>query len=186
MQGTDHTTRTLLYPRLVNNTLVVSRGSTENVDLGALTQSTGISQVKAFDLSKVPDGGYDYASSGLLLGWGLRNDVGVVEHPVTGGIWSVENSVDQLDRDGVDVHEDNPGEELNFLGYLNGTSSPNQGTNFGYPYCLAAWDTSIIPNNTNITVGTQFAAASSNDTLCANKTEPRLTFQAHMASDKVS
>jgi len=75
---------------------------------------------------------------------------------------------------------DNPGEELNFLGYLNGTTSPNQGTNFGYPYCFTAWDAAAF-NSSNITVGTPFAQSSTNDSMCASTTRPRLTFQAHGA-----
>ena len=77
-------------------------------------------------------------------------------------------------------------DRLNFLGYLNGTSSLNQGRNFGYPECFAAWDPSSIPDF-NGTVGQQFAIgdlnATVNDTTCndANAQAPRLTFQAHMA-----
>ena len=180
MQGTDHTTRTILIPQKVNGTIVVSRGSTSNFDLGATVVSSGLSQVKAFNLSSAPGGGYDYSTSGQLLGFGLRNDVGVVEHPDTGGIWAVENSIDQFTRNGTDVHENNPGEKLNFLGYLNGTSSPTQGTDFGYPYCFAAWVPAELPDNSGIQVGTQFASAPSNDSLCKNTTAPRLTFEAHM------
>lgn len=72
------------------------------------------------------------------------------------------------------------------MGYLNGTSSPNQGRNFGYPECFAAWNVSAIPDFSG-TVGTQFAIgalnSTVNDTTCddANRQAPRLTFQAHMA-----
>ena len=170
MASGDHTTRTILYPLHVEGMLVVAKGSGSNLDYGATSSNTGISQVKAFSLAVVPHEGWNYASDGTMLGWGLRNEVGVGEHPTTGGIWGVENSVDQLTRSGVDVHSDNPGEELNFLGYLNGTKSANQGTNFGYPYCLAAWAPQDLPDNKNITVGTQFASDISNDTMCANMT----------------
>jgi glucose/arabinose dehydrogenase len=79
-----------------------------------------------------------------------------------------------------------PGEKLNFLGYLNGTQSPNQGRNFGYPECFAAWNVSELPDFTG-QVGQQFAIgtlnSTVNDTTCdsANRQPPRLTFQAHMA-----
>lgn len=92
--------------------LVISRGSTSNVDPLAEELSSGHSQLKAFDLSNVTASGYDFDSEGMLLGWGLRNSVGVVEHPDTGGIYSVENSVDEIMREGKDVHQDNPGEEM--------------------------------------------------------------------------
>lgn len=112
MTTSDHTTRTLLLSQKVNGTLVISRGSTSNVDPLAESLSSGHSQIKAFDLNNAKDSGYDFNSEGVLLGWGLRNSVGVVEHPDTGGIYSVENSVDQIMRGGQDVHQDNPGEEM--------------------------------------------------------------------------
>lgn len=184
MTGSDHTTRTLLLSRKVNGTLVVTRGSTSNLDIEAENIDTGHSQVKAFNLSN-RTGTYDFNADGLLLGWGLRNDVGVDEEPITGGIYTVENSVDQLNRSGTDIHQNNPGEELNFLGYLNGTEYAEQGANFGYPECYAAWNVSEIPDNAGLQVGSQFAIgdqnATVNDTVCAQRAAPRLTFQAHMA-----
>ncbi|KAI9881052.1 MAG: hypothetical protein M1830_008934 [Pleopsidium flavum] len=185
MNTNDHTTRTLLMSQKANGTLLISRGSTSNVDLEAETLSSGHSQIKAFDLNKIPRNGYDFNTEGLLLGWGLRNSVGVSEHPVTGGIYSVENSVDEIMRDGKDIHQNNPGEEMNFHGYLNGTEYAEQGGNYGYPYCFAAWSVGDMPNNSNLTVGSQFTMGtqngSINDTFCAGLVPPRLTFQAHMA-----
>lgn len=112
MFNEDHSTRTLLIPQKVNGTLLVSRGSNSNVDLMAESLDSGHSQIKAFSIDNVTGIGYDFASNGIRLGWGLRNSVGVAEHPDTGGIYSVENSVDQIMREGEDVHQDNPGEEM--------------------------------------------------------------------------
>ena len=53
-----HNTRTLLIPQKVNDTIIISRGSAENVDPAAEVVSSGQSQIKAFDLSKVPSGEY--------------------------------------------------------------------------------------------------------------------------------
>ncbi|KAL8938573.1 MAG: hypothetical protein Q9211_003140 [Gyalolechia sp. 1 TL-2023] len=185
MNTNDHTTRTLLLSQKVEGMLVVSRGSTSNVDREAELLSSGHSQVKAFSTRNVSDGGYDFNADGIRLGWGLRNSVGLVEHPDTGGIYSVENSVDEIMREGKDVHQDNPGEEMNFLGYLNGTEYEPQGSNFGYPHCFSAWVPEDLPQNADIKVGTQFAMgyqnSTINDTFCADQTPPRLTFQAHMA-----
>jgi len=168
--------------------MVVSKGSLSNIDMLATDRRTGSSQVKAFNLTNSTSP-YDYNSDGLLLGWGLRNEVGIGEHPESGGIWGIENSADQMTRMGVDIHVDNPAEKLNFLGYLTGTESPNQGGNFGYPWCFAAWEVDDIPDNGNLTVGSQFAidatTASNNenktDEFCAEQIPPRLSFQAHMA-----
>ncbi len=185
MNTEDHTTRTLLVSQKVNGTLLISRGSTANIDPEAEMLSSGHSQIRAFNLLNITSAGYDFDTDGLRLGWGLRNSVGVAEHPTTGGIYSVENSVDQATRDGVDVHEDNPGEEMNFHGYLNGTEYAPQGSNYGYPYCFAAWAPGDLPMDSNLTVGSQFAIGDQNNTIndsyCAEQTPPRLTFQAHMA-----
>ncbi|KAL8727924.1 MAG: hypothetical protein Q9181_005525 [Wetmoreana brouardii] len=185
MNTEDHTTRTLLLSQKAEGILVVNRGSTSNVDLEAELLSSGHSQLKAFNIKNVSDTGYDFNADGLRLGWGLRNSVGVVEHPDTGGIYSVENSVDEIEREGKDVHQDNPGEEMNFHGYLNGTEYAPQGSNYGYPYCFSAWVPEDLPQNAEIKVGTQFAMGNQNntvnDTFCASHTPPRLTFQAHMA-----
>ncbi|TKA24941.1 hypothetical protein B0A50_06039 [Salinomyces thailandicus] len=186
MTNSDHTTRTLLLSKHAPGMLVVTRGSTSNIDALASDLSTGHSQIKAFNLTNVTNGPYDFNTKGVLLGWGLRNDVGVDEEPLTGAVYSVENSVDEMTREGQDIHADNPGEELNFLGYLNGTASDNQGRNFGYPECYAAWDVDAIPDFQG-SVGEQFAIgelnATVNDTSCdaAHRQAPRLTFQAHMA-----
>jgi glucose/arabinose dehydrogenase len=166
--------------------LLVSRGSMSNLDPAALDKSSGVSTIKAFNVSNVTDSAYNFVEDGLLLGWGLRNSVGVAEDPVTGGIYSVENSVDDFEREGQNIHQNNPGEEMNFHGYLNGTQTEEQGGNYGYPSCYAAWDVSGIPQNENIEVGTQFAIGSQNatlnDTVCQEgRVPPRLTFAAHMA-----
>ncbi|KAI0484119.1 L-sorbosone dehydrogenase [Xylariaceae sp. FL0804] len=194
MTTDDHTTRTLLLSQKVPGMLLVTRGSTSNIDLEAASLDSGHSQIKAFQLSNRSSTVYDFNSDGLVLGWGLRNDVGVAEHPQTGGIYSVENSADQITRMGVDVHQNNPAEELNYFGSLdNGSSTPSyaeQGAFFGYPWCFAAWDVGALPNTGNLTVGAQFAVDASNDTDGQNQTDawcaaqaaaPRLVFQAHMA-----
>lgn len=164
--------------------MIVSRGSSDNIDVSAQQLSSGHSQIRAFDLSNLPAGRpYNYPSEGRLLGWGLRNSVGVAEHPVTGGIFSVENSADDVDRNGQDIHQDNPGEEMNYHGFLNG-STENQGGNYGYPDCFAVWGTDL-PDMGNLTVGSQFSLnpnSTFNDTTCARDfVAPRLAFQAHTA-----
>ncbi|KAI9844217.1 MAG: hypothetical protein M1837_005723 [Sclerophora amabilis] len=185
MGGSGHVTRTLLLSQKRNGTLLVSRGSTSNVDLLAEEIESGHCQIKAFDLDAAPRTGrtgYDFNTDGKLLGWGLRNSVGVAEHPVTGGIYSVENSVDEIMRDEEDIHEDNPGEELNFHGTLD---DDGERGNYGYPNCFAAWAVDDIPNKGNLTVGSQFVMETDdrmNDEFCAReRIPPTLTFQAHTA-----
>jgi glucose/arabinose dehydrogenase len=188
MSGTDHSTRTLLLAQHAPGMMVVSFGSLSNLDLSATDKDSGTASVKAFNLTNLTST-YTYQTDGVLLGWGLRNEVGLAEHPVTGGIWGVENSADQVTRYNIDVHATNPGEELNFLGYVNGTASDNAGSNFGYPWCLSAWDPTVLPQNGSIKVGTQFAIDSTSaldnqnktDAFCADQTQSRLVFDSHMA-----
>lgn len=184
MAGSDHTSRTLLLSRKVPGMMLVNHGSDSNLDDVASDITSGHAQIRAFNLTNLTQA-YDYNTQGLRLGWGLRNDVGIDEHPVTGGLYSVENGADDLTRYGQDIHQNNPAEEMNFLGYLNGTQSANQGRNFGYPQCFTAWNASALPQFSG-TTGTPFAIgtpnATLNDTTCSEARQaPRLSFQAHMA-----
>ncbi|KAH0565242.1 hypothetical protein GP486_001370 [Trichoglossum hirsutum] len=185
MDNPDHITRTLLLSQKMPGILLVSRGSAENIDEGTTDIKTTRSQIKAFDLNNIGDKVYDFSNDGTLVGWGLRNAVGVAEEPTTGAIYSVENSADDLQRLGKDIHQNNPAEKLNFHGYLNGTKTAEQGGNFGYPDCYAAWDVNDLPENRNLTVGKQFAINITeviNDDFCQKqRIAPRLSFQAHTA-----
>jgi glucose/arabinose dehydrogenase len=187
MSNSDLVTRTLLTSEKAPGTLIVSRGSGEADTAQTEVVTNGLSQIRAFDLTNLTDDAapYNFMNDGLVLGWGLRNSVGVAEHPRTGGIYTVENSADGVRRNGKDVHENNPGEELNFLGYLNGTAAANQGKNFGYPHCFAVWQVDEIPDNDGLVIGKQFAMQENTtlrDETCAEDyVPPRLTFPAHYA-----
>ncbi|KAF4943276.1 hypothetical protein FSARC_14967 [Fusarium sarcochroum] len=193
MSNSGHTSRTLLISQKYPDMLLVSRGSDSNDDKGAEDRDSGRSQLRAFNISSFSSGSdakpYDYLD-GDLLGWGLRNSVGVAEHPETGGIFSVENSVDELHRNGKDIHSDNPGEEMNFHGYLNG-SDEDQGGNYGYPVCYTLWSTKNFPDLGDLKTGDQFPADRQSDdddakTLTdeectSDYVAPVLAFQAHTA-----
>ena len=105
-----------------------------------------------------------------MLGWGLRNSVGVAEHPLTGGIYSVDMGMDYATRDGKDISQNNPGDELNYHGIIGKRNDLDQGLNHGYPYCHAAWDVEAIPNRGDLLVGNQFLLGDVNDTFVANDT----------------
>ncbi|RSL38556.1 hypothetical protein CEP53_014771, partial [Fusarium sp. AF-6] len=188
MTNSGHTSRTLLLSEKHPGVLVVSRGSQGNDDVEAEDRSTGHSQLRAFNVSALGEKSkpYDYLD-GDLLGWGLRNSVGVAEHPETGGVYSVENSVDNLSRKGRDIHKDNPAEELNFHGFLNG-SREDQGGNYGYPLCYTIWSTEDFPSLGDLETGDQFPAdrragqATPSDDECNTEyVPPVLAFQAHTA-----
>ncbi|KAK5987769.1 L-sorbosone dehydrogenase-like protein [Cladobotryum mycophilum] len=175
MSNSDHTTRTLLMSNKKSGTLVVSRGSDSNEDSDALNKDSGHSQIRSYDLGKLGKNDTYEFLDGDVLGWGLRNSVGVAENPSTGGIWSVENSVDQLDRKGKDIHENNPAEELNY-----------HGGNYGYPVCYTIWSTQNFPELGSLKVGDQFPDDSAPSTLtdqaCNSQYVPAaLPLQAHAA-----
>lgn len=76
--GGSHLTRTLAIHPTNANLLVVSHGSNDNLDQGALSPKTAARAIiKVFDLSKLPSGGYNYVSGGWNAGYGQRNNVGI-------------------------------------------------------------------------------------------------------------
>ncbi|KAK3291187.1 uncharacterized protein B0H64DRAFT_377951 [Chaetomium fimeti] len=121
--------------------------------------SPTVSQIRAFDPANLTDHAAPYSliSDGVVLDWGLRNSVGVGEHPVTTGIYGVDDSVDGVKRNGHDVHENNPVEEFNVFGYLNGTVMANQGANIRYPRCFAVWQVDKILDNDGLVITKQIS-----------------------------
>ncbi|PKS10956.1 hypothetical protein jhhlp_002715 [Lomentospora prolificans] len=179
MSSNDHLTRTLLMSKKSDGFLAVSRGSDENFDVDAEDPTTGVSQIKIFDLNKLASGAkYSFNSDGRRLGWGLRNSVGLAEDPDTGVIYSVETSVDEVMRNGQNIEQNNPGEELNMHSKASDTSS---GGNYGYPYCYPIWDTNV-PDNEGLETGDLFSVNETHitDEECEDETvRPRLVFPAH-------
>lgn len=188
----DHITRTLLFAKKQKNTLIVSRGSESNVDFNSLDLSTGHCQIKSFNVLGGNKTAQNFNTTGKLLGWGLRNSVGIAEHPQTGGLYSVEMGMDYATRDGRDISQNNPGDEMNYHGILGRANDLDQGLNHGYPYCQAAWDVEAIPNHGQLGSGNQFLTGDVNHTFTGNDTmndavcareraPPVLVFQPHTA-----
>ncbi|KAK6335069.1 hypothetical protein TWF718_010511 [Orbilia javanica] len=180
MSSGGHTTRSLLVPDGNSELLLISVGSDGNFDQGTKEYSSGRSQIRGFKWRDLLSNSVVYKEGGINFGWGLRNSVGLRDDK-RGQLWSVENSADNIERDGVDVHTDNPGEELNFHGSVRDTSTSRR--NYGYPSCFTAWDPSVIPDHGNIVRGQQFSLdANVNDATCASGYQaPRLAFPAHTA-----
>ncbi|KAK3385849.1 soluble quino protein glucose/sorbosone dehydrogenase [Podospora didyma] len=184
MNQGGHASRTLAIPPNKPSLLIVSLGSDGNIDVAAAKKETGRALVKVFDMSKVPSGGYTYNTQGWYLGYGLRNEIAIV-FDGNNMVWGVENSGDQLTRSAnstssVDVHINNPAEELNYLG---DPSKSNENW-YGYPVCWTVGDPSVITDKT-FKVGQQFVIAPNatlNDKTCADtSTPPRLSIKAHSA-----
>lgn len=88
MTNGGHQTRTLLISKLNPDILLVSRGSDANIDASAGDITSGHSTIKYYSISAILQTPVDHAKGGTVLGWGLRNNVGLGEHPITGGIVS--------------------------------------------------------------------------------------------------
>jgi len=86
LQEGYHQTRTLVVPKAAPNLLLVSRGSNANRDMETREKPSGRSQIRYWDIDDFTGEPLDYSSTGTILGWGLRNSVGVSEDPSTGGI----------------------------------------------------------------------------------------------------
>jgi len=84
--GPYHLTRTLRIPKSHPDILFVQRGSDGNIDTTAVQASSGKSQLRIFNISSILATPVAYASSGTLLGMGLRNSVGWAQHPITNHI----------------------------------------------------------------------------------------------------
>ncbi|KAI8957318.1 hypothetical protein F5Y11DRAFT_93431 [Daldinia sp. FL1419] len=188
MSPDNHVTRTLIIPPHSPDLIVVSHGSTGNVDNASIDPEIARATVKVFNISNPPDGGFNFVKDGWRAGYGLRNEVGLA-FDGNDMLWGVENSADQLIRDvggtSTDIHNDNPAEELNFLGDVK---KPNDAW-YGYPICFTVWQPEeSIANATSrsqLDVGQQFVLAPNqtfDDNTCAQMSKPpRLTFQAHSA-----
>ncbi|KAH9876246.1 hypothetical protein J1614_004125, partial [Plenodomus biglobosus] len=183
MDSRGHVTRTLAIPPKHPDLLIVSHGSNDNFDYGSADMKTGRSCVKVFNTSAIPSEGYNYATGGYQMGYGLRNEVGLA-FDGNGMLWGVENSSDELHRtiDGisVDIHADNPADELNYLG-----DPSRENVNwYGYPTCYTCSAPDAITDR-KFTVGDQFVlepnATFSDDTCKERSVPPRLGFPAHSA-----
>ena len=80
----------------------------------------------------------------------------------------------------TDIHNDNPAEELNYLGDVSVANNKW----YGYPTCFTVWQPNLIRDKT-FAVGDQLVQSPStsfNDDSCKTQsTPPRLSFQAHSA-----
>jgi glucose/arabinose dehydrogenase len=126
--GGGHGTRALVFDS--TDRLYMNVGSASNVDTSQ-TDWDNRSQIRRYTIpASVPSGGLAY-TSGEVIATGMRNESGLFVD-ADDHLWGVENGRDNLSDDdlGGDIHNDNPGEELNFI--------DGQGASFyGYPLCFS-------------------------------------------------
>ncbi|KAG7133075.1 hypothetical protein HYQ46_009367 [Verticillium longisporum] len=97
LEGLNHGMAFSIDGRTLPGYLVVSRGSGDNLATEAMNIDSGMSQIRAFNINNTGSFPIDYLE-GRVLGWGLRNSVGVTEEPTSGRFYSVENSVDDVEQ----------------------------------------------------------------------------------------
>lgn len=177
-----HKTRTLAFDDY--GRLYISVGSGANVD-----KDSTRSRIRRFDLYNtttnteledvIAAGGIDFMT-GYVFADGLRNEVGLAFDKY-GVLWGVDNGPDELERDdlGGDIHNDNPGEELNRF------PTDEEGMHWGYPYC---WTEYSLPPNVGGGRGTIWGwpGFSTDDDVtdewCRENTRPPvIPMQAHSA-----
>ncbi|CAE7086614.1 unnamed protein product [Rhizoctonia solani] len=197
MSNTDHVTRTLLLQPGTNGqseNLIVSRGSADNFDETAADINAGPAQIRRFSLTSNnrPAQGYSWGQ-GTVLAWGVRNGVGMALSKDGKDLWEIENSSDNILWRGVDIHIDNPAEELNRISLREPEKIPAERKFYGYPSCFTAWNSSSVPRNSsqpvfNFPTGAQFSrravGTQPDDAWCqkpTNSIPPRLSIQAHSA-----
>lgn len=112
-------------------------------------------------------------TTGELVSVGLRNMVGFTKN-AAGRMYGVVNGIDFASYQGVDVRDDNPGEQVVELGI---------GKQFGYPFCFTAQR--VVVGGAVVPPGTQLWNEQTNahdDAWCATHSTPPTTFvQAHAA-----
>lgn len=139
------------------------------------------SRIHRFTLpAAIPAGGLDWTAGEYFAG-GLRNENGL-RFDEQQRLWGVENGRDDLARPdlGGDIHNDNPGEELN----LFDKNAP--GKFYGYPRCWSVFNLTV--GGTSYPRGTQFAdpgfQPATTDAWCQdtnNVVPPARVMDAHMA-----
>lgn len=83
-----HPTRAILVSKSDPDTILVARGSNGNIDTSTTQVSSGRSMIRSFSISKGLTTTHDYTTGGELIGWGLRNIVGMGEDPLGGIVCS--------------------------------------------------------------------------------------------------
>lgn len=99
-------------------------------------------------------------------------------------LWEIENSSDEIQRtigdSSVDIHMDNPSEEINYIG----DPSKENTDWYGYPTCYTVWKPDVITDR-NFSVGDQFVltpnSTFTDDTCTAKSKAAKLALQAHSA-----
>jgi glucose/arabinose dehydrogenase len=156
--------------------LYVHSGSADNAsDPMSPAYDTNRSLIKRFDLAKLVAGTPFKWDDGEVVTVGLRNVVGFQRSARLGKIFGVVNGMDNVTYKGVDVHNDNPGEQVVLV---------EKGKQYGYPFCFTAQR--VVDGGVLVPPGTQLKnegfASPHDDAWCqANSSKPASFLQSHTA-----
>jgi glucose/arabinose dehydrogenase len=158
--------------------LYVHSGSSSNAALDSKAAPAGDyddnrSLIRRFDLSQFKSGTPFAWLTGEIVTQGLRNANGFTRN-AKGKMYAVVNGLDNVHHATVDVHNDNPGEQVLEIA---------PGKKYGYPYCFTAQR--VVEGGNVIAPGTQLwneDFGQHDDAWCATNSSPPTTFiQAHSA-----
>jgi glucose/arabinose dehydrogenase len=157
--------------------LYVHSGSENNAVAPAAPEyDTNRAVLKRFRLADYAPGVPFQWTDGEVIARGIRNMVGYTQN-AKGRMYGVVNGLDDLMYGGVDVHQNNPGDDIVRI---------EPGLEHGYPFCFTA--ANIELENGMVTAGTQLVSATDpsapdpnftnphDDTWCAENSEPPVTF----------
>ena len=143
-------------------------------DTSTTAYDTNRSMIRTFSLAAFTGTPFDW-KTGTPFTVGLRNANGFTRNEPTKKLYAVINGLDDQQYAGVDVHQDNPGEQVVELA---------AGKQYGYPFCFTAQR--IVTGGSVVAPGTQLInvgfASGHDDAWCAaNSLVPTTFVQAHSA-----
>ncbi len=166
--------------RVYDGFLYVHSGSSGNATHeggnGQADYDTKRSLIMRFDLSKLTPGKPFAWTDGEPYTLGLRNVNGFSRNELTKKVYGVVNGLDEQRYKSVDVHNDNPGEQVLEIA---------AGKKYGYPFCFTAQR--VVDGANVVAPGTQLVNVSypsnpHDDAWCgANSSKPTTFVQAHSA-----
>jgi glucose/arabinose dehydrogenase len=176
-------THSLHTVHVYDSWLYVHSGSEDNAVAPAAPEyDTNRSVLKRFYLADFRSGTPFQWSAGEVVVKGIRNMVGFTRNGA-GKMYGVVNGLDNLMYQGLDVHADNPGDDLIAI---------EPGAAHGYPYCFTTEH--IVLGGNVVAPGMQLGSATDpeapdpdfsnphDDTWCAQNSSPPATFTpAHAA-----
>lgn len=173
-QGGHHRHTVHIYDGYIYLTSGSALNASSDGDAGQSSYDTTRSVLKRFAMSAFTGAPIDW-STGQVVTTGLRNMNGFTK-TTNGRMYGVVNGTDDLTYKGIDVHDDNPGEQVVQIA---------MGNHFGYPFCFTAQR--VVDGNAVVTAGTQLVNAlypqnPHDDAWCAaNSMKPTTFVQAHSA-----